>query len=55
MPVFFFIDPDIMDDRRMDQVDEITLTYLFGPTQSEVTYSVSYMVRGKIPFLVDPR
>ncbi|EER19456.1 hypothetical protein, conserved [Perkinsus marinus ATCC 50983] len=36
MPVFFFIDPDIMDDRRMDQVDEITLTYLFGPTQSEI-------------------
>ncbi|KAF4701727.1 Cytochrome c oxidase assembly protein cox11, mitochondrial, partial [Perkinsus olseni] len=35
MPVFFFIDPDIMDDRRMDTVDEITLTYLFGPTQSE--------------------
>ncbi|KAF4674144.1 hypothetical protein FOL46_005691 [Perkinsus olseni] len=36
MPVFFFIDPDIMDDRRMDTVDEITLTYLFGPTQSEI-------------------
>jgi cytochrome c oxidase assembly protein subunit 11 len=29
MPVFFFIDPSILEDRRMDLVDTITLSYTF--------------------------
>jgi cytochrome c oxidase assembly protein subunit 11 len=29
MPVFFFIDPDFLDDKSMDQVDTITLSYTF--------------------------
>ncbi len=29
MPVFFFIDPSYLDDRRMDLVDTITLSYTF--------------------------
>jgi cytochrome c oxidase assembly protein subunit 11 len=29
MPVFFFIDPDVVDDPRMKEVDLITLSYTF--------------------------
>jgi cytochrome c oxidase assembly protein subunit 11 len=29
MPVFFFIDPDFLADKGMDQVDTITLSYTF--------------------------
>lgn len=29
MPVFFFIDPDFLDDPAMDLVDTITLSYTF--------------------------
>lgn len=29
MPVFFFIDPDILDDPSMDGVNNITLSYTF--------------------------
>jgi cytochrome c oxidase assembly protein subunit 11 len=29
MPVFFFIDPSFLDDRKMDLVDSITLSYTF--------------------------
>ena len=29
MPVFFFIDPDFLNDRGLDQVDTITLSYTF--------------------------
>lgn len=29
MPVFFYIDPDFMEDPKMEYVDEITLSYTF--------------------------
>lgn len=36
MPIFFFIDPDIVDDPRFDGVDEITLSYLFAQSSSPI-------------------
>jgi cytochrome c oxidase assembly protein subunit 11 len=36
MPIFFFIDPDIVDDPRFDGVDEITLSYIFAQSSSPV-------------------
>lgn len=29
MPVFFYIDPDIVNDPKMELLDEITLSYTF--------------------------
>lgn len=29
MPVFFYIDPEFVDDPRMEYVDEIVLSYTF--------------------------
>lgn len=29
MPVFFYIDPEFVDDPKMEFVDEITLSYTF--------------------------
>jgi cytochrome c oxidase assembly protein subunit 11 len=29
MPVFFYIDPEFIDDPRMEFVDEIVLSYTF--------------------------
>ncbi len=34
MPVMFFIHPDIMDDRDMDEVKTITLSYTFFKTET---------------------
>ena len=31
MPVFFFLDPDILEDPKMDEVNVITLSYTFFP------------------------
>lgn len=35
MPVFFFIDPEILDDKSMDNTDVITLSYTFFKTEEE--------------------
>ncbi len=32
MPVFFFVDPEVMDDPKMDNVNDITLHYSFFKT-----------------------
>lgn len=29
MPVFFYIDPEFVEDPRMEQIDEIILSYTF--------------------------
>jgi cytochrome c oxidase assembly protein subunit 11 len=36
MPIFFFIDPEIVDDPRFDGVDEITLSYIFAQSSSPI-------------------
>ena len=35
MPVVFYIDPSMADDREMDDVTSITLSYTFFPSESE--------------------
>lgn len=36
MPVFFFLDPEMLDDPRMDDVDDIILSYTFFPSEYDV-------------------
>jgi len=36
MPIFFFIDPEIVEDPRFDGVDEITLSYIFAQSNSPI-------------------
>jgi Cytochrome c oxidase assembly protein CtaG/Cox11 len=36
MPVFFFLDPEMLDDPAMDNVSDITLSYTFFKTGEEV-------------------
>ena len=36
MPIFFFIDPEIIEDPRFDGVDEITLSYIFAQSNSPI-------------------
>jgi cytochrome c oxidase assembly protein subunit 11 len=42
MPVFFFLDPAMADDWRMDEVDQVTLCYTFFPAvEDEVDTAMS--------------
>ncbi|CBZ52422.1 putative cytochrome C oxidase assembly protein cox11 [Neospora caninum Liverpool] len=36
MPVFFFIDPDILDDPRLEQMKRITLSYVFNESDADI-------------------
>lgn len=39
MPVFFYLDPDLLNDPRMDNVDDIVLSYtFFSSKDQEVKY-----------------
>ncbi len=35
LPVFFLLSPEMADDPRMDDVDEVTLSYTFFPSEDE--------------------
>ena len=35
MPVLFFVDPKILDDPRLSDVEDITLSYIFYPVVEE--------------------
>lgn len=35
MPVFFFLDPEMLDDPTMDNVNNVTLSYTFFQTAEE--------------------
>jgi cytochrome c oxidase assembly protein subunit 11 len=35
MPVQFFLDPDMMEDRKMDDVSVVTLSYTFYPAPDQ--------------------
>jgi cytochrome c oxidase assembly protein subunit 11 len=35
MPVLFYVDPSILDDRKMEDVDTITLSYTFFPADQD--------------------
>jgi cytochrome c oxidase assembly protein subunit 11 len=36
MPVFFFLDPEMADDPRMDEVTEVTLSYTFFKSEDQM-------------------
>jgi cytochrome c oxidase assembly protein subunit 11 len=36
MPVFFYIDPDILDDKRLRDVSSITLSYTFFRSKDQI-------------------
>ncbi|XP_055532865.1 cytochrome c oxidase assembly protein COX11, mitochondrial [Wyeomyia smithii] len=40
MPVFFYIDPEIMDDPRMELIDSITLSYTFFEAKEGVSFQM---------------
>lgn len=35
MPVFFFIDPEMLKDRQVSYVRNVTLSYTFFPTDED--------------------
>jgi cytochrome c oxidase assembly protein subunit 11 len=36
MPVFFYIDPDILDDERLADVSSLTLSYTFFRSKDQL-------------------
>ncbi|RQX73271.1 putative cytochrome c oxidase assembly protein COX11 [Toxoplasma gondii CAST] len=47
MPVFFFIDPDILDDPRLDQMKRITLSYVFNESDADIPVDYKHLPIGE--------
>lgn len=47
LPVVFFVDPSIAEDRNLDVVDTITLSYTFYPADSQPTRPVAAATLGE--------
>lgn len=45
MPVFFYIDPEFIDDPKMEYVDEIVLSYTFFEAKEGMKLPVPSYVR----------
>ncbi|KFH07088.1 putative cytochrome c oxidase assembly protein COX11, mitochondrial precursor family protein [Toxoplasma gondii VAND] len=51
MPVFFFIDPDILDDPRLDQMKRITLSYVFNESDADIPVDYKHLPIGEHRFV----
>lgn len=40
MPVFFYIDPDIVNDPKMEHINEIVLSYTFFEAKGGMTLPI---------------
>ena len=47
MPVFFFVDPLFIKDRRFDAVNRITLSYIFYESTSELPEEYKHLSLSK--------
>lgn len=45
MPVFFYIDPEFVDDPKMEFVDTITLSYTFFESKDGVSIPIPNYAR----------
>lgn len=45
MPVFFYLDPEIMDDPHLEFIDEITLSYTFFEAKDGLKLPVPAFVK----------
>ena len=48
MPVFFYIDPDFVNDPNMARIDTVTLSYTFFSTWMDTANSIMNPVRSKL-------
>uniref|UniRef100_A0A8C9GJW3 Cytochrome c oxidase assembly protein COX11, mitochondrial n=1 Tax=Piliocolobus tephrosceles TaxID=591936 RepID=A0A8C9GJW3_9PRIM len=49
LPVLFFIDPDILNDSRLTNLEKITLSYIFFESDSEIPEEYQYLSRAIAP------
>lgn len=40
MPVFFYVDPEFVDDPKMENVEEIVLSYTFFEAKEGMTFPI---------------
>ncbi|SBS86895.1 cytochrome c oxidase assembly protein COX11, putative [Plasmodium ovale] len=49
LPVLFFIDPDILNDSRLKNLEKITLSYIFFESDSEIPEEYQHLTRAIAP------
>ncbi|ANQ09891.1 Cytochrome c oxidase assembly protein [Plasmodium coatneyi] len=49
LPVLFFIDPDILNDSRLKNLEKITLSYIFFESDSEIPEEYQHLSRAIAP------